>query len=85
MLKPKINLKFKELVYMSERVDIFSISRVDISLRYSKRIGHIWSYSSKYKGSPRTFLSDLTTLPRACILEYMHLSFEGTVNYMLNI
>ena len=33
----------------------------------------------------RTFLSDLITLPRACILEYMYLSFEGTVKFMLDI
>jgi hypothetical protein len=33
----------------------------------------------------RTFLSDLITLPRACVLEYMHLSLEGTVKFLLDL
>ena len=33
----------------------------------------------------RTFLSDLITLPRACVLEYMHLSLEGSVKFMLDL
>ena len=33
----------------------------------------------------RTFLSELITLPNACVLDYMHLCLEGGVKHMLDL
>jgi len=33
----------------------------------------------------RTFLSDLIILPKACILDYMHLCLEGGIKHMLDL
>ena len=33
----------------------------------------------------RTFLSELITLPKACVLDYMHLCLEGGIKHMLDL
>ena len=81
-LNPGINLSQKgnKRVYLTQEYprrtnDIYR-DQVDRSLRTKQTTDGI---------KCETYLSNWLKLPDACILDYMHLSFEGTVKSLLNI
>jgi hypothetical protein len=81
-MNPGLNTKEKgnKRVYLTREFPLRSNERynnqVILAQRKKKRVAGI-------KGS--TYLSNWIKLPDACILDYLHLSLEGTVKSLLNI